>query len=285
MLLLTSRLEASGKAADVWYRRNIWLLVFGIAHAYLLWLGEILYPYAMCGFLLFPFRKLKPKGLLIAGSIFMVASAIAQIGLSYDTKDKIENGRAALKIEASGGKLTDEQKDHKKEYEDWLKFNHPSKEELAKDKKEWHGTPLEVIKARAKIVGMFHSVPYYHPGNWDIWSMMLIGMGLFQLGWLSGARSEADAGGIRHWNSGEFVHGLEDYRVEFRSGGSADVRDDVRHRAAERRAGASGPGDADVQQRDVAVAGFAAVGGRPDGVEQLHHALGGVQHRFHRLRV
>jgi uncharacterized protein len=36
---------------------------------------------------------------------------------------------------------------------------------------------------------MFHGLPYYHPMNWDIWSMMLIGMGLFKLGVLSAAKS------------------------------------------------------------------------------------------------
>jgi uncharacterized protein len=62
VLLLTSRLEASGRSsADIYYRRTLWLLGFGIVHAYLLWDGDILYPYALCGLALFPFRKYPPK--------------------------------------------------------------------------------------------------------------------------------------------------------------------------------------------------------------------------------
>ena len=40
VILLTSRLEKSGEAADIYYRRTIWLGLFGIAHAYLLWFGD-----------------------------------------------------------------------------------------------------------------------------------------------------------------------------------------------------------------------------------------------------
>ncbi len=45
VMLLTSRLEASGRSsADIYYRRTLWLLLFGIVHAYLLWEGDILIP-------------------------------------------------------------------------------------------------------------------------------------------------------------------------------------------------------------------------------------------------
>src|SRR5262249_25108689 len=78
IILLTARREASGRArADIYYRRHAWLLLFGIAHAYLLFFGDILYPYALCALVLYPFRKLRARGLLIAGSVvLMVNSAV-----------------------------------------------------------------------------------------------------------------------------------------------------------------------------------------------------------------
>lgn len=189
-ILLTSRLEASGRpAADIYYRRTIWLLLFGIADAYLLWLGDILYPYALCGFLLYPFRNMKAQGLLTIGSAFLVATSVAYVGSSYDTKEKIEQGRAAIGAETSGKKLTRDQRDDKQKYEDWLRFSHPDKDEIEKDRKRWTGTPFEVISRRAELVGEFHGKPYYSPMNWDIWSMMFIGMGLYKLGILAGKRS------------------------------------------------------------------------------------------------
>ena len=52
IILLTSRLRGGGMPADIFYRRNSWLILFGIAHAYLLWGGDILYPYALCALIL-----------------------------------------------------------------------------------------------------------------------------------------------------------------------------------------------------------------------------------------
>src|SRR4029453_6469567 len=61
MLVLTSRLEQRGlgaQAADVYYRRVLWLLAFGLIHAYFIWWGDILFFYAVLGLFLFPFRRL-----------------------------------------------------------------------------------------------------------------------------------------------------------------------------------------------------------------------------------
>src|ERR1017187_5090978 len=43
MILLTSRVEerSGATAADIYYRRNLWLLLFGLAHAFQLFWGDI----------------------------------------------------------------------------------------------------------------------------------------------------------------------------------------------------------------------------------------------------
>src|SRR3546814_17179308 len=42
-----------------------WLALFGLAHFYLIWFGDILFLYAMCGLLLFLFRNLSVRALLL----------------------------------------------------------------------------------------------------------------------------------------------------------------------------------------------------------------------------
>src|SRR5262249_52985119 len=63
VILLTSRLEKRGKAGmagDIFTRRNMWLTLFGVLHAYFLWWGDILYFYGMTALVfLYPCRKLK----------------------------------------------------------------------------------------------------------------------------------------------------------------------------------------------------------------------------------
>jgi uncharacterized protein len=53
--------------SDLYIRRKLWLLIFGIFNAIvLLWPGDILFHYAVLGILLFPFWRMSQKGLLIA---------------------------------------------------------------------------------------------------------------------------------------------------------------------------------------------------------------------------
>jgi uncharacterized protein len=183
VILLTSRLENRPDAADIYYRRTLWLLLFGLVHAYLLWGGDILYPYALCGLAIFPFRKLRAKTLIIVGSILLLLNAGAYIGHGFEQREMIEKGQAAVNAAGTGKTLTEDEEDARREYQQWNRFSHPTAEQLAKDAEEWRSrNPFTVIGARAKFVIFIHSFPYYHPFNWDIWCMMLIGMGLMKLG-------------------------------------------------------------------------------------------------------
>lgn len=192
MILLTSRAEersGAAAAADIYYRRTLWLLLIGLAHAFLLFWGDILYPYALCGLLLFPFRKLPAKKLLVIGALFIAFEAgWSTVGAFHVVEQR--NLAAAANAPAKAGKpLTEEQAEAKKELEARRKQRKPSPEELETDAKPWRGNPSQVIAARAKRVEFWHALPYYDPANCDIWSMMFIGMALFKLGIFSAARS------------------------------------------------------------------------------------------------
>src|SRR6187549_4249422 len=120
-ILLISRLEkksGSVSAADVYYRRLIWLLIFGIINAFVfLWPGDILYSYAICGLFIFPFRNLSPKALLLFGLAFMLVSGLKETLQMYDAKKARVKGEAAMALEAKKVKLTDEQQEDKKKWE------------------------------------------------------------------------------------------------------------------------------------------------------------------------
>ncbi|HCQ17517.1 MAG TPA: hypothetical protein DIU20_14710, partial [Cryomorphaceae bacterium] len=65
--IFLERLRKKGlglKAMDIYARRMLWLFVMGIVHAYLIWNGDILYHYAICGLLLIPFRSLTTRQLV-----------------------------------------------------------------------------------------------------------------------------------------------------------------------------------------------------------------------------
>ena len=93
MILFISRLEKKDNGmipAEIYFRRQIWLLVFGLINTYiLLWFWDILFMYAVCGMLLFVFRRMPAKGLFIAAGIcLLLATARENRGLYKDNCNK-----------------------------------------------------------------------------------------------------------------------------------------------------------------------------------------------------
>jgi uncharacterized protein len=70
MVLAGKAMTPDGPVAvsDLYYRRNFWLLAFGLFDVFvLLWPGDILHIYALAALFLFPFRTLSPRWLLAIG--------------------------------------------------------------------------------------------------------------------------------------------------------------------------------------------------------------------------
>ena len=79
IILMTEKLDQKGASSlSVFYRRNFWLMVIGALHL-LVWYGDILFVYALSGFLLYPVRKLNAKT-LICLSIPLYIVCILYIG-------------------------------------------------------------------------------------------------------------------------------------------------------------------------------------------------------------
>ena len=85
IVLMTGRAEARGDGRRVHYRRMRWLLVIGLLHGYLLWWGDILFHYAVCGMLVYPLRRQSPGRLIAIGLVLLVAASAfwCLVGLSF----------------------------------------------------------------------------------------------------------------------------------------------------------------------------------------------------------
>lgn len=82
MVLLTTRAmspDGPVSVADRYFRRNLWLLAFGLFHVFvLLWPYDILHVYAVAALFLFPFRLLSPKSALAVGLSFAYFRLLAE---------------------------------------------------------------------------------------------------------------------------------------------------------------------------------------------------------------
>ena len=86
MMLIVDRAEAKGEnPARVHYARMFWLALFGLAHFYFIWFGDILFLYAAVGCVAFLFRKWEPRRLikwaLIIFSVYLLLFGAQFVGL------------------------------------------------------------------------------------------------------------------------------------------------------------------------------------------------------------
>ena len=130
-LLVIERATASGRGgARSHYARMVVLLAFGLAHFYLIWWGDILVLYAMCGSLLYFFRDRSPRWLtrwaiaLITLSIIsfsltgLTATLADRPGLPPGVAAGFVEAREALTVEfgAESPKIRDDLRLYRSDY-------------------------------------------------------------------------------------------------------------------------------------------------------------------------
>jgi uncharacterized protein len=189
VILLTERAERRGNRniADIFLRRNMWLVLFGILHFYLVWVGDILYFYGLTALLfLYPCRKLRFRTLFIAGGLVLALGTGSDIYYFADTSHLRDQGQAAQALQASGKKLTQDQQDALKKWNDELDHRKKIHDD---DLKAMNGSYLAIVKWHAEWGPELQAKDYYLFGFTDSLGMMLLGMGLYRTGFLTGAVS------------------------------------------------------------------------------------------------
>jgi uncharacterized protein len=191
MFVLLDRFEKRGagiEAANIYFRRLTWLLVFGLVHAYLLlWDGEILYNYALMGYFVFVFRNLSPKK-LISSALLLFAIGAFWSYCDYKNDIKFVSDVALARENTIAGKtlsrelIDASQKWEKKEWEH-------SAEGITFYNENMRKSYINVVAFLAPINNYYNTYWTYRYDLWDILSMMLLGIGLFKLGILSAQKS------------------------------------------------------------------------------------------------
>src|SRR4051794_23491557 len=96
--------------ADLYFRRTMWLIVFGLVNAYaLLWPGDILYSYGVVGLLLFVFRNVAPRKLVVAAAVIMILQTAVTVVEWRDYRETVAAANEAQEARSTGKVLTEAQ--------------------------------------------------------------------------------------------------------------------------------------------------------------------------------
>lgn len=168
IILFTDRAIAKERNPSVFhYRRMFWLLVFGMLHAYLIWYGDILVAYSLCGMLVFFFRKMKPKKLILFSGLFFIVPVI----LCFITGLTIQYWPP---------------ESYEQNLQSWLPFAEKINHEITAMQGGW----LDQMDVRVTKSIFMQTFLFFWLTFWRVMSMMLLGVALFKWGVLSAQKSK-----------------------------------------------------------------------------------------------
>jgi uncharacterized protein len=169
IVLMTGRREQTGqRAAAAHYRRMGVLALFGLLHAYLLWHGDILFSYALCGMVAYLFRKLRPTYLLLWGGVCLLIPSILTGLFQWSLPDLPAEWR-----------------------KDFVHEMQPTPGEVAAQVAAFHGGGWrQEILERAPVALAMQTIVFAYYVAWRAGGLMLVGMAFFKLGLFSAGRSK-----------------------------------------------------------------------------------------------
>jgi uncharacterized protein len=174
--------------AEYFFRRQLWLLAFGLFNAFvLLWFWDILFQYAIAGMVLFAFRRLTPKALIIAAVVCLFFQMTRDNVDLHRAKHVITKGEHLAKQDTTTVKLTEAEKEIVGE---WKDFKEKTSLEAKKKKAE---TGVRKMTADYATLYKYQSqrsyedeLDYTYNGIWDILIFMFLGMAFFKNGIILG---------------------------------------------------------------------------------------------------
>ena len=180
---------STAKGGWLHYRRNFWLLVFGLINAYIfLWPGDILVTYALSGFVLWFVRNWKARSLLILATFLILIGSLQNFAMK-STLEIARDAAEEMKISISKG---EEFSEETAEWaQGWMDYEEDNQAEIdnipneIKKRTSSYSSAYEYNLKKANEM-IYFVLPFFL--FLDALMMMVIGMALFKLGVLDGGR-------------------------------------------------------------------------------------------------
>ena len=180
---------STAKSGWLHYRRNFWLLVFGLINAYIfLWPGDILVTYALSGFVLWFVRNWKARSLLILATFLILIGSLQNFAMK-NTLEIARDAAEEMKISISKGEEFSEET--AAWAQGWIDYEEDNQAEIdnipneIKKRTSSYSSAYEYNLEKANEM-IYFVLPFFL--FLDALMMMVIGMALFKLGVLDGGR-------------------------------------------------------------------------------------------------
>jgi len=193
VLLFVMKKEQTGKpVTGLFYRRMFWLVVFGLIHAHLiLWIGDILYLYGICGMLVYLFRNVNPKYLVLGVPLVAVVDFTASTLFYQDIRAKRIAYVEASAAAAEGKTLTEEQDKALAAWREIEKSLIPNREDAKENTRKMKSDYATVAGYLRPLAFKMQTI-YLPLMIWDSLALMLLGLALYRWGFLSGQWANRD---------------------------------------------------------------------------------------------
>lgn len=176
--------------ADLYFRRTMWLIVFGLVNAYLLlWPGDILFYYGVVGLLLFVCRNAGPRKLIVAAAVILVLQTAVTVGEWYGYREASVAAARAQQARSSGKALTAAQS---QAIENLARINEefkPSPDDIEKEVSRVRKSYVSALGLVAPKSWYYQTTFFLQHGLLECLGMMLLGMALLKYGVLTGEAS------------------------------------------------------------------------------------------------
>ena len=192
-ILFISRLEKKNTGmipAEIYFRRQIWLLFFGLVNTYfLLWFWDILFVYAVCGMLLFVFRRMPAKTLFIASGVCLLLLTARENIDFYKDKKLISDGEQIARLDTTTTKLSPPQREKLEAMQAFKERYSPEAKKKTYEKQlhKGRGNWSDVYEQNSNLGAKGHTVALYYFLIWDVLIFMFLGMAFFKTGILTGS--------------------------------------------------------------------------------------------------
>lgn len=203
LLFIANKSFKGATLHGLYYRRMFWLLLFGLIHSHLiLWIGEILYLYAVCGMILYLFRNVAAKYLVWAVPVVAIIGFVAGTFHYQSVREKRIAYSEAVAAQNSNTVLTAAQTKALEEWREIEKTMIPNRED-AKENTQKMKSDYQTVAAYLRPLAFDGQTKYLPYEVWDSLALMLLGLALFKWGFLTGNWSKKD-----YWTVVKVGYGL-----------------------------------------------------------------------------